>query len=798
MQLKSASALLSLAALAGTLAACSSKPDPESAMATMQGFCADCHNDVDVTADVSFEGMTAESVAAHAEMYEKAVRKLRARVMPPPGEPQPDAAAVDEVVAWLESTLDANAGNEHIPDQVVLHRLNRREYQNAIRDLLAVEIDATALLPADEIAGGFDNNASALQVSPSFIEQYVIAAHSIAVEAIGRPDARAGGWTFEAGPGNQRSHVAGLPLGTRGGMVVEHNFPSDGEYSIDIADMVTHIWGNGMEFENPLVVTLDNAIVYEATIGGDDDARHYDQINDGAFDRVNVRLKNIRFTTTAGPHRVGVTFRRQSFAESDDRLQEFVPGGGQDRLYRVSSFQILGPFNPTGLSDTPSRERIFVCHPDDGADPALCAEEIITALATRAYRRPIGEADLAELLAYYRDGASAGGFEEGIRSVVTGILASPWFLYRAEQIPADLAPGETWALSDLELASQLSFFIWNTIPDDELLELAIADRLSDPAVLDAQIDRLLADPRSETLASNFVYQWLDMRRLDEVVPDRDVFPYASGLGDPREDYLTELELFADSIFRENRSVADLLSADHTYLNERTALNYGITTVKGDRFQRVTLDDTARFGLLGKGAVLMAAAYPNRTSPVLRGAFILKHLQGSPPPTPPQQVPALDEGDIGTVEAKTVRELMAQHRENPTCFSCHAIMDPLGFALENFDATGIWRDRDRYAGVVIDASGELPDGTPVAGPDDLREALLQRPEQFVQTFVEGLLTYATGETVDYRDMPTVRRIVRESADDDFRFATIVKAVVASDQFRLRRMGPAGIDLANRAD
>jgi len=798
MQLKSASALLTLAVLATAVAGCSAKPEPESAMATMRGFCTDCHNDVDLTAEVSFDGLTPESVAAHAEMYEKAVRKLRARVMPPPGEPQPDAEAVDEVVAWLESTLDANESNEHISDQVVLHRLNRREYQNAIRDLLAVEIDATTLLPADEIAGGFDNNASALQVSPSFIEQYVIAAHSIAVEAIGRPDARAGGWTFDAGPGNQRSHVPGLPLGTRGGMAVEHNFPSDGEYVIDVADMVTHIWGNGMEFENPLVVTLDNAIVYEATIGGDDDARHYDQINDGAFDRVNVRLKNIRFTTTAGPHRVGVTFRRQSFAESDDRLQEFVPGGGQDRLYRVSSFQILGPFNPTGLSDTPSRERIFVCHPDDGADPALCAEEIITALATRAYRRPIGEADLTELLAYYRDGAGNGGFEAGIRSAVTGILASPWFLYRAEQVPQGLAPGETWSLSDLELASKLSFFIWNSIPDDELRELAIAGDLSDPAVLDAQIDRLLADPRSETLASNFVYQWLDMRRLDEVVPDRDVFPYASGLGDPREDYLTELELFADSIFRENRSVAELLSADHTYLNERTALNYGITTVKGDRFQRVTLDDSARFGLLGKGAVLMAAAYPNRTSPVLRGAFILKHLQGSPPPTPPQQVPALDEADIGTVEAKTVRELMAQHRENPTCFSCHAIMDPLGFALENFDATGIWRDRDRYAGVVIDASGELPDGTPVDGPDDLREALLQRPEQFVQTFVEGLLTYATGETIDYRDMPTVRRIVRESADDDYRFATIVKAIVASDQFRLRRMESTGIDFANRAD
>jgi mono/diheme cytochrome c family protein len=795
MPLKSASALLTLAATAAALSGCSSRPDPEDAMATMRQYCADCHNDVDLTAELSFEGLSPENVAAHAEAYEKAVRKLRARVMPPPGEPQPESGDVDELVAWLETTLDANESIDRISDQVVLHRLNRREYQNAIRDLLAVEVDGAAVLPADEIAGGFDNIASALQVSPSFIEQYVIAAHSIAVEAVGRPDARAGGWTFDAGPGNQRSHVAGLPLGTRGGMVVEHNFPSDGEYVIDIADMVTHIWGNGMEFENPLVVTLDNAIVYEATIGGDDDARHYDQINDGAFDRVNVRLKGIRFTTTAGPHRVGVTFRRQSFAESDDRLQEFVPGGGQDRLYRVSSFQILGPYNPTGLSDTPSRKKIFVCHPDDGADPALCAEEIITALATRAYRRPIGEDDLGELLAYYHDGAGIGGFEEGIRSAVTGILASPWFLYRAEQVPPGLAPGETWALSDLELASKLSFFLWNSIPDDELLDLAISGTLDEPDVLNAQIDRLLADPRSETLASNFIYQWLDMRRLDEVVPDRDVFPYASGLGDPREDYLTELELFADSIFRENRSVAELLSADHTFLNERTALNYGITTVKGDRFQRVTLDDTARFGLLGKGAVLMAAAYPNRTSPVLRGAFILKHLQGSPPPTPPQQVPALDEADIGTVEAKTVRELMAQHRENPTCFSCHAIMDPLGFALENFDATGIWRDRDRYAGVVIDASGELPDGTPVDGPDDLREALLRRPDQFVQTFVEGLLTYATGETLDYRDMPTVRRIVREAADDDYRFATIVRAIVASDQFRMRKKGSDPISAGN---
>ncbi|MDX1563439.1 MAG: DUF1592 domain-containing protein, partial [Gammaproteobacteria bacterium] len=546
----------------------------------------------------------------------------------------------------------------------------------------------------DDLADGFDNIGSALQVSPSFVEQYVIAARLVALEAIGRPDARAGGWTFEAGPGTQRSHIRGMPLGTRGGILVEHNFPADGEYVIDVADMVSHIWGNGMEFENPLVVTLDNEIIYETTIGGEEDMRHYDQINDGAFDRVNVRLKNIRFATKAGPHKVGVTFRRRTFAESDDRLQEFVPGGGQDRMYRVSSFQILGPFNPTGVSMTPSREKIFVCHPNDGADPTLCAEEIITTLATRAYRRPINEQDLGELLVYYREGAGAGGFEEGIRSAVTGILASPFFLYRSERVPENLNPGDVYEIDDLELASKLSFFLWNSIPDDELLEHGIAGTLSQPGVLDAQIERMLADPRAETLASNFMHQWLDMKRLDEVVPDRDIFPYASGLGDPREGYRTELTLFADSIFREDRSVVDLLTASHTYVNEQTALQYGITTVKGDRFQRVELEDTVRHGLLGKGAILMAAAYPNRTSPVLRGAFILEHIQGIPPATPPPNVEALNENDIGTTKAKTVREMIAQHRESPACFSCHAVMDPLGFALENFDATGVWRDRDR--------------------------------------------------------------------------------------------------------
>jgi len=790
---------LIVSALAAGLAGCGSgAPEPEGQIATIERYCVDCHNDLDLTAEVSFEGMTADSIGQHTEMYEGAVRKLRAQVMPPQGEPRPEIEATEELIAWLEESLDAAAGTEHISDEIDLHRLNRKEYANAIRDLLALEIEVESLLPADDKEAGFDNIATALQVSPSFIEQYVIAAHSIAVEAVGKSDARAGGWSFRAGPGTQRTHVAGLPLGTRGGMLVEHNFPSDGEYAIDVADMVSHIWGNGMEFENPLVVTIDNQIVYEATIGGEDDMRHYDQINDGAFDRVNIRLKNIRFTTTAGPHKVGVTFRRRTFAESDDRFREFVPGGGQDRQYRVSSFQILGPFNPVGLSATPSRDQIFICHPNDGAEEQACAEEIFANLAERAYRRPVIDQDVEELLTYYRDGASQGGFEEGIRMGLTGILASPYFLYRAENVPADLAPGEVYPISDLELASRLSFFLWNTIPDQELLGHGIDGSLSEPAVLESQIERMLRDPRSDTLASNFIHQWLDMGRLEEVVPDSDVFPYASGIGDPRSEYLTELTLFANSIFREDRSVVDLLDADHTFLNERTALNYGITTVKGDRFQRVTLEDSPRYGLLGKGAVLMAAAYPNRTSPVLRGAFIMKHLQGSPPPTPPQEVPPIDENSFGTTEAQTIREVMAQHRESPACFSCHAVMDPLGFALENFNATGVWRERDRYAGTDIDASGVLPDGTPVEGPDDLRNALLARPEQFVQTFIEGLLVYASGDTLEYHDMPTVRGIAREAAADGYRFSTIVQGIIASDQFRQKKAPAADADTVATAE
>ena len=756
-------------------------------LATIQQYCAGCHNDRAKTGGLSFEGITAESIGQRAEIFEKAVRKLRGRVMPPPGAKQPDQATIDSLVGWLESSLDHAEGMARVRDQVVLHRLNRKEYANAVRDLLAVEVDGSELLPEDDTAEGFDNIATALQVSPSFIEQYVIAARNVAVKAIGRPDARPGGWTFKAGPGTQFTHVPGLPLGTRGGILAKVDLPSDGEYVINVADMATHIWGNGMEFENPLVVTVDNQLIYEAIIGGEEDSKLYDQVQNGALDRVNARLKNIRFATKAGPHKIGVAFRRRTFAESDDELQMFVPGGGQDRMYRVNSFQILGPFSAGGLTSTPSRQRIFSC----GDGSRACAEKIIRSLATRAYRRPVSEEDLKELLKYYDEGPKEGGFESGIRSAVTGILASPFFLYRGERIPAGVRPGEVYAISDLELASKLSFFLWNTIPDEELLDTAIKGRLSDNAVLEKQVRRMLADPRSITLASNFVHQWLEIKKLDEIVPDPNVFPYASGRADPRDDFKTELTLFSDSIFREDRRVVDLLRASHTYLNERIALQYGINDVKGDHFQRVELKQSARWGLLGKGAILMEAAYPNRTSPVLRGAFILKYIEGVPPATPPPNVPTLDEKDIGTTKALTVREMIAKHRASPTCSSCHAVMDPLGFALENFDATGRWRDRDRFAGTVIDSSGELPDGTPLKGPDDLRKALLRRPDQFVQTFTERLLMYSTGRKLEYYDMPTVRRIVRDAAKDDYRFSSLVQAIVRTDQFRKHRAPQAAL-------
>ena len=748
----------------------------------LKDYCQKCHNAEDWAGGIAFDTMTPSDIADNAETWEKAVRKLRGRLMPPPGNKQPPADTIHGFVGWMEGNLDQVAvTGAPDPGHVALHRLNRKEYSNAIWDLLAVKVDPNTVLPTDDVINGFDNVANVLQVSPSFLDQYLAAARSIAVDAVGEVPSRPNGTQYvEKDGGSQQFYEEGLPLGTRGGMVVTHFFPADGEYELNIGNMAVALWVYNMEFENHLIATLDGRKFFETNIGGEEDMKSIDQKQDPAVDAINKRLKGVRFKATAGPHKVAVTFVHRTFAESDDKLYSQVAGGGQDRVLRLSNFEVRGPFNPTGLSATPSRDRIFICHPQAPADETPCAGRILERLARNAYRRPVTETDMKQLMAFYRKGREGTSFDAGIRHALTAILASPYFLYRAEPVPQSVAAGGSYRIDDVELASRLSFFLWSSSPDDELLNVAASGHLHDPDVLSKQVHRMLADKRSETLASNFAYQWLNMGKLAEIDPDANVFPYA---GDPRSEFLKELDLFVDSVFRDDHSVLDLMTANYTYLNERLALLYGIKDVKGDRFRRVTLTDSHRFGLLGKGAVLMVSSYPNRTAPVLRGKWILESVTGTPPAAPPPNIPAIKDAVAGE-KPKTMRELMAQHRKQSSCFACHGVMDPLGLALENFDAVGVWRTKDRLAGTTINASGELPDGTKIDGPDDLRKALMTNPNQFVQTLTEKLMTYALGRTVEYRDMPTVRRIVRDAAPENYRFSSLVMSIVSSDQFQKR--------------
>jgi hypothetical protein len=769
------------------LAACSRDPGTvASHWDVFEHYCYDCHNSIDRAGGVAFEDMSPDNVGADAATWEKALRKLRGGLMPPPGNPRPSQETKRGLVASLERRLGdeaAKAGPR--PGFVGLHRLNRTEYANAVRDLLGVTVDATALLPRDNSKDGYDNVAEVLTVSPTFLEQYVAAARSVALQAVGDAHAGPGSTTYvNDDPGAYRRHVEGLPLGTRGGLVVVHSFPADGQYRINVADMARGLWIYNMEFENTLLVTLDGREVYRASLGGGEDLKDANQQGVSAIDRINERLKNIPFEATAGPHEVGVTFLARTFAESDDRLQLTAPGGGQDRLFRISSFEIQGPFDPAGISDNPPRRKIFTCRPAAGATPAEaedCARRIVTHLARRAYRRPAGHDDVADLMAFYRSGLEEGGFDAGIRKAVTAILASPEFLYRFAS-PENVPPGGDYTLSDFELASRLSFFLWSSIPDDELLDVAEQGRLGDPNVLNAQVKRMLADPRARGLVTDFAFQWLDISRLDDVVPDRGTFPDAA-TDDPREAYKRELELFMRSILLKDHSVLELLDADWTYLNETVALMYGIDGVRGDQFRRVKLDNPVRFGLLGKGAVLMATSYPNRTAPVLRGKFVLENLMGSPPSPPPGNVNTDLPEDKGRSKPRTVRERLAAHRSNPSCKACHGVMDPLGLTLENFNAVGQWRERDKFAGTEIDATGELAGGGDLNGPNDLREAIMQDPKRFVRTLTEELMTYALGRSLEYYDMPVVRRIVDDAAHDDYRFSSLVTGIVESDAFRM---------------
>jgi len=734
-----------------------------------------------------FDTMDLAKLPEHGDVWEKTVRKLRGGMMPPPGVRRPDQASVDSMVSWLERSLDEAAAAHPNPGRVALHRLNRAEYAAAIEDLLGIKIDPAALLPKDDEAEGFDNVASVLTVSPSFLDQYISAARVVSARAVGNPAARPGSQTYRPTRGSDQSlRVDGLPLGTRGGLLVEHLFPADGDYKFNIPNMAIAGYVRGMEYKHTLIVTIDGVKVFQNTIGGEDDIKAIDQQQAPAVAAINSRFLDIPVKVTAGPHKVGVTFVARTFAEPDEVLHSFRPSAGEDRIPRIGSLEIQGPFNPTGVSQTPSRARVFVCQPKSASDELPCAKTILSALARKAYRRPITNADLDAPIQFYSAARALGDFDTAIRDALPTILASPKFLYRAERSPAGLAPGSIHAIGDVELASRLSFFLIGRAPDDELLTAAERGTLTTPTVLEAQVRRLLADPRSESLVTSFAFQWLKMRALEEIDPDPIIFPnFDDSL---RAAFRREMELFVDSILREDRPVLELLTANHTFVNERLALHYGIPDVRGDRFRRVTLTDANRWGLLGKGAVLLTTSYANRTAPVLRGAWILENLLGTPPSPPPPDVEAFQENKDGEKQ-RSVREIMEQHRAKPSCNACHGVMDPLGFSLENFDAIGEWRAEDRYAGTAIDASGKLVDGTAVNSPADLRVALTRRPEQFVQTLTERLMTYALGRTVDYYDMPAVRKIVREAARDQYRFSSIVMGIVRSDAFRMRMVPEA---------
>jgi len=769
--------------------------------ALIDQYCLSCHSDRVRSGGLALSQLNLDAVDQNAEIAEKVIRKLRGGLMPPAGARRPDRQSAAEFVSWLENEIDTRATGPH-PGRVPLRRLNRREYENAIRDLLGLNIDAKAWLPDDNIKGNFDNNAAALQVSPNFVDQYIYAARAVALEAVGNPKAPAVTTTYgdvanmvislppagAPGTGRQQHRLEGMPFGTRGGFVVEHNFPADGDYELTIGDMALAREVPRMEFENTVIALLDGREFYRTTIGGEADHKAIDQRLDPAVEEINGRLRKIRFRATAGQHKLAVTFVHRSFAESDERTRTIALEGGQERIQAAHALQIRGPLSVTGMSESVSRGKIFICQPtpsdkEASRDETTCASKIVENLARRAFRRPVTAEDLNPLMAFYTSGRATAGFEGGVRDALSAILASPHFLYRAE---SGDAAGGIRTLSDLELASRLSFFLWSSLPDEALLKVASESRLSHPDVLAGQVSRMLADPRARSLSDDFAFQWLHLSKLDEITPDRGQFPHASGLLDPRAMFKEELRLFVDSVLRSDRSVFELLTADYTFLNERLAMLYGIETVKGSHFRRVTLEDKARHGLLGKGAILMLTAYPNRTSPVVRGAWILDRLLGTPPSDPPLNVPSLPENRRGQ-PAKTLRARLEQHRTNPTCFACHGVMDPLGFALENFNAVGQFRANDPDTLTPIDTAGQLPDGTPITGPEDLRRQLVERPDhQFVQAFTENLLTYALGRSLDYRDMPTVRRIVRQAAADDYRFTSIVLGVVSSDAFRKREV------------
>ena len=760
--------------------------------ATLDQYCVSCHNSRIKSGGLVLDGLDLAQVPRDAEIWEKVVRKLNTRTMPPQGARRPDEATYHALASWLETRIDRAAAAAPNPGRPLLHRLNRAEYANAIRDLLDLDVDVNLLLPADDAAYGFDNISDVLGVSPALQERYLSAAEKISEAAMGDPSAGRTTETYRVRQDlSQDQHIEGLPLGTMGGTLVRHTFPMDGEYDVQVRFFRTN-FGNlrGLEHPHAVEVTLDGVRVKLATIGGDEDLRAaFDKPTDAA-DAIDARLA-VRVPVKAGPHDVGVSFVENLGLADTTRLQPFLRSSadtldwtGRPHLDRVT---ITGPFNATGPGNTPARRKIFVCLPrrsslETDASEGACAKQIIGTLARRAYRQPVKEADVQPILDFYKSARRDASFERGIQSALQLILASPKFVFRVEQDPANVAPGGIYRISDLELASRLSFFLWSSIPDEELLAAASQGRLSDRAELDRQVRRMLADRKSAALVDNFAGQWLLIRNLKTFLPNSDEFPdFDDNL---RQAFARETEMFFASVMREDRNVLDLLTADYTYVDERLARHYGIPGVYGSQFRRVVLADDARRGLLGKGSLLAVTSHATRTSPVNRGKWVLENILGTPPAPPPPDVPALKEPEPGAA-TRTMREQMVEHRANPTCASCHKIMDPIGFAMENFDAVGAWRARD--AGRPIDASGELADGTNVDGVVALRQAITARPELFAGTLTEKLLTYALGRGLDYRDMPAVRAIVASASRDRYRFSSIVAGIVTSTPFQMRMKG-----------
>jgi hypothetical protein len=755
----------------------------ESAGALLAQYCVTCHSARLKSGDLVLESADLTRVTDTPDVWEKVVRKVRAGLMPPPGARRPPDEALRQMVSWLEGTLDRAAVARPFAGRPLLHRLNRSEYQNAVRDLLALDVDAAALLPPDDSAYGFDNISDVLGVSPSLQERYLSAAGRISALAVGDPGIRPGSDTYRVPQDlSQNQHVEGLPLGTVGGLRVAHTFPLDAEYQFDTKLYRTNLnIVRGLQYPSDFEIAIDGRTVRRVSIGGMADLEElFDKPTDTG-DAVELRMR-VRVKVTAGPHVVTAAFIDNMPVKDTVRLQPFLRASADNFDWagwpHVQTFAVTGPFGATGSGDTPSRREIFRCRPASRAGERACAEQILGRLARRAYRQPAGASELAPILDFYEAGRAQGTFEAGIQRGLQRILASPRFVFRSERDPETMAPGTLHPVSDIELASRLSFFLWSSMPDEELLRAAERGTLSRPAVLEQQVRRMLADQRSAALVSNFAGQWLHLRNVRSILPNSDEFPdFDDNL---RQGFRRETELLVESVLREDRSVLDLLRADFTYVNERLARHYGIPNVYGSRFRRIPVTDDARRGLLGHGSILAVTSHAERTSPVLRGKWVLENLLGLPVPPPPPDVPSLDANASGT--PRTLREQLAEHRASPVCAGCHRVMDPVGFALENFDAVGAWRTHE--AGGPIDASGQLADGTVINGVVQLREAIVRRPDLFVTTLTEKMLTYALGRGVEARDMPAVRSIVREAAGRDYRLSAIVLGVVRSVPFRMR--------------